>query len=606
MGTLAGSTARRSSALLEQSADASLRRGDSTTAIQDYLHALETEPANVELKLGLARALSLSGHSQDAKGLYQEILTKAPDDADALEGLGYALFRADHPLEAREVFERLRARHPAVPEYQVDVARAEVRLGHYRRALQILSAVLTLHPRHREARLQLAYVKLYQRRYVGALADFTRMLKTNPTDFDALLGNARVFYFRGNIAYSYQLTSKLVKEHPNDFDALFLLANLERARHHRKEALEILARADQLSPGNSETPELEKSLTREERTTFHASASFAREISTGNSSPDYVGFGGQDLRRFGYESSVDFSALPGTRSSVAFDAMPTTSPGPTGGAVAPSEFTYRQTTPLLPNLVLRGGAGLIRFGPGGVENVPNQSQLVSTATTRPLAFLGASVTVNPNLNVDLTAAHDAVLYTPVSVRMGVMENRLEGDLRFSGLAGTALDLSLYLAHYSSMRFQELEVFGSTPTMVEGNQIHQPAQGASVSLVHNVLRSEHGSLQLGYRGRAFSFSGSQQQLYMGFFNPNFYQVHQATGRLYGIIRGPLGYDFAGGLGVQQVESRQPFTQALDLSPAFFLKLNPRLTVKLGYTHYNYAQSLGVIRGNGLTLSTDSKF
>jgi hypothetical protein len=36
------------------------------------------------------------------------------------------------------------------------------------------------------------------------------------------------------------------------------------------------------------------------------------------------------------------------------------------------------------------------------------------------------------------------------------------------------------------------------------------------------------------------------------------------------------------------------------------MNNRLSFKLGYMHYNYAQGLGVIRGNAVTLSTDSKF
>jgi cytochrome c-type biogenesis protein CcmH/NrfG len=601
-----GAPERAISANLKESADGNLRQGNFTTAIQDYLHALQADPGNLELKLGLARALSLSGHNQDAKGLYQGVLTKAPNDTDAMEGLGYALYRADHPFEAREVFAWLVARHPGVPDYQVDLARVEARLGHYSRARQILSAVLTHHPRNHEARLQLGYVKLYQGRYAGALADFSQVLKDDPTDFQALLGNARLFYFRGNVSYSYQLTSKLVQEHPNDFDALFLLASLERARHHRRQALELLARADQLSPGNPETLRLEKELYRADGMTFHASASYAREISSGNGSPDYLGFAGQDLRRFAYQSSVDFSALPRTRSSVSFDALPTSSAGATGGAVLPSQFLYRQTTPLFSGLVLRGGVGLIRFGPGGLQNIPNQSQPVSTATTSPLGFVGASYALNSKLNLDLTAAHDAVAVTPLSVRMGVMESRLDLGVRSSFAPHTELRVDLCVSHYSSMRFQQQELLGGTPTMVEGTEIRQPAHGASVTLVRNVLRSEHTSLDLGYQGRAFAFSGSPQQLYMGFFNPNFYQVHQATARLYGQLRGPLGYDFSGGWGVQQVESGQPFTQAVNLTPAFSLKVNPHLSLKLGYTYYNYSQSLGVIRGNGVTFSTDSNF
>jgi Flp pilus assembly protein TadD len=591
---------------LSQSAADSMRRGDFTAAIQAYKQAQKLDPNDSDLKLGLARALSLSGHSEESKGIYQQVLSKTPDNADALEGLGSAFLRSDQPFEARAVFERLAAKHSANPEFKLDLARVEARLGNYRHARELLTAVLAFHPHEHEARLQLAYVKLYQGRYAAALADFAQLLKADPTDFDALLGNARVHYFRGNIAYSYALVSKLLEDRPNDYDAVFLMANLERARQHPQTALELLARADQLSPGNPETLQLEKTLRQEKAVALHTAASYAREISSGNGSPDLIGFAGQDLRRFVYETAVDFSALPRTRSTVTLDAMPATSAGSFGGAVAPLQITYRQTTPIFSNLTLRAGAGVIRFGPGGLQNIPEQAAAVSAATYRPLAFVSATFAVKKNLNLDLTVARDPIPYTPLSVRMGVMENRVEGGLRYSFASHTDLFLSAYAAEYSSIQFQQLGVMSGNAALVKGGLGRQPARGGSATLVRNVLRLEHASLDLGYAGRAFAFSGSQQQEYMGFFNPSFYQVHQVTARLYGPLRGPLGYDFSGGLGVQQIASNQPFTQALNLTPTLSYKLNRRLSLRLGYTHYNYAQSLGVIRGNGVILSTDSRF
>jgi tetratricopeptide (TPR) repeat protein len=601
-----GSRLPANSLPLKQSAAACLKRGDFTAAIQAYKKALELDPNDREIKLGLARALSLNGRHEESEGVYQGLLTKVPNDADALEGLGYAFFRSDRPLEARSVFQHLLAMHPSNPEFQIDLARTETRLGHYKQARQILFAVLTFHPHHREARLQLAYVNLYQGRYAAALANFSQLLKANPTDFEALLGNARVFYFRGDIAYSYALASKLVEEHPNDFDALFLLANLEHARQHRRQSLELLARLNSLSPGNPESLQLEKTLRQEQEATVHTSASYARETSAGNGSPDLVGFSGQDLRRFGYETAVDFSALPRTRSSIAFDATPATSPGAMGGAVVPSQITYRQTTPIFPNLILREGVGLIRFGPGTLENIPGQSEPVTAATVRPLGFMGATYSLRPNLSLDLAVARDAVPYTPLSVRMGVMESRWEGGLRFSIAPHTDLQVDLFLARYSSIRFQQLDLVGGTPSMVERAAVREPAHGGSATLVRNILRRERTSLDMGYEGRIYGFTGSQQKDYMGFFNPTFYQVHQLTARLYGNLRGPLGYDFSGGLGVQQVERNEPLTRALNLSPGLTFRVRDRTALKLGYTHYNYAQSLGVIRGNGVTLSTDSRF
>jgi hypothetical protein len=303
----------------------------------------------------------------------------------------------------------------------------------------------------------------------------------------------------------------------------------------------------------------------------------------------------------------DFSVWPRTQSSISFDALPATSPGGAlGGAVVPSQFIYRQTTPIFSNLILRGGVGVMRFGPGGLQNIPGQTQPISVATYRPLGFVSASYAVKTNLNLDLTVARDAVPYTPFSVRMGVMESRLEGGLKFSFAHHTELRVDLFLARYSSAPFQQLELLNGTPSLVGRAPFRQPAHGGSVTLLRNILRFEHSSLDLGYEGRMYGFRGSPQELYMGFFNPRFYQVHQLTAHLYGTVRGPLGYDFSGGLGVQQVDTHQPLTRALNLSPALSYRINRRLSFKLGYLHYNYAQSLGVIRGNGVTFSIDSRF
>jgi len=583
-----------------------MRLGDFNAAVQAYRQALELEPNNIELKLGLARALSLSGRHEESKRLYQQVLSKNPADADALEGLGNALLRSDHPSEAHAIFERLVAKQPLNLEFQVDLARAEARLGHYKQAREILSSVLTPHPHEREARLQLADIKLYEGKYTAALADFSQLLKADPTDFDALLGNARAHYFRGDIAYSYKLVSKLVQDHPNNYDAVFLLANLERARHHPRQARELLARADQLSTSNAECHLLEETLHQEQAVTFHAAASYARETSAGNDSPDLIGFAGQDLRRFGYESGFDFSSLPGTRSSVIFDSTLISSSGSLGGAVAPSQVSYRQTTPIFSSLILRAGVGLIRFGPGGLQEIPGQSEPVSVATYRPLGYASVSYAPKKKIEIDLTAAREPIPYTPLSVRMGVMESRLEGGLKYSPDSHTNLLVDLYYGNYFSTHFKQLGLLQGNPSLLEGGTRRQPGRGASLGLVRNILRFERASLDLGYQGRTFAFSGSQQQDFMGFFNPSFYQVHQLTARVYGVLRGPLGYDFSGGMGVQQVDSHQPFTQALNLTPGMSFKISRHFALKLGYTYYNYAQSLGVIRGNGVILSTDTRF
>ena len=133
-----------------------------------------------------------------------------------------------------------------------------------------------------------------------------------------------------------------------------------------------------------------------------------------------------------------------------------------------------------------------------------------------------------------------------------------------------------------------------------------ASGGSVIFNRNLVRSERVSFDAGYSGLAYGYQGYSRRVYMGFFNPSFYQRHLATTRLYGRLWGPAGYDFSGGAGLQQVRQRQALTRGLILNPALTFKASRRLSLRLGYVHYNFAQALGPISGNAVELSSDFKF
>ena len=91
--------------------------------------------------------------------------------------------------------------------------------------------------------------------------------------------------------------------------------------------------------------------------------------------------------------------------------------------------------------------------------------------------------------------------------------------------------------------------------------------------------------------------------MGFFNPGFYQSQMLTTHFQGNLRGPLSFDFAGGVGIQQVEHGGALTRALNLSPGITIRMNRKFSLSIAYTHYNTAQSLGYLTGNAVRLSTE---
>jgi len=576
-------------------------------ASQAYKRVLEIAPGDREAQLGLAQVLGFSGHYAESISAYRGILEKRPDDAEALEGLGRVYLWSGRLSDSLSIFQRLAARYPSNSGYRLELARIAARQKDYWTARQILTSMLSTDSENHDARVELAYVDLYQGHYRNALQQFNQLLKADPTDFEALLGNARAAYYQGDVTYAHKLVTKLVEERPNEFDALILLVNLERARHNRRRARELLAQADRLIPNNPDVRALEKSIRDESRVALHVSASYAREIGSANVFGERTGLGNEDLRTFGYETTLGFSALPRTDSYISLYYLPSNSPsGGIRGAVGPSQFLYRQTTWLSPRLTFRGGAGLVRFGPGNLANIPSQAQPIPTAEFSPVGFANLSYALRKKVSIDLTAARSAITYTPTSVRLGIMENRLSSGLNFLLNRRTDLRLDYFFARYSSQPYEHVSIVHGTTQVVENKADHAQAHGGSATFNRNLFQSDCCSFDLGYSGLAYGYSGQQGNIFLGFFTPAFYQRHHLTTRLYGRLGGPVGYDFSGGIGVQQVEQGQALTRALLLNPALNLKVNSRLSLTLGYIHYNSAQSLGTLRGNAVRLSTDWKF
>jgi len=575
-----------------------VRRGDYADAIASYRRVLELTPDDRDAKVGLGRALAFDGQYDAALRNFQGLLQERPGDTDALEGLARVQAWAGHPAAALPIFQNLAAHYPANLEYAVGLARVEMNLHHYSEARKTLTTLLATHPGNRDAQLQLAYLDLFEGHQAEALRRFNRLISENPTDAEALKGNVRVAYYRGDLAYANDLAAKIVEEDPRDAAALLLLANLERALHNTRRARALLYRAETLDPRNAEARELENSLHLESQPTLHTSASFAREIGSGGSSST------EDLSAFGYETTWGFFALPRSESYLSLAYLPSQSPsGGIQGAVGPSQFLYHQTTYLTPQLTVRGGVGLARFGPGALIGIPTQEEPITPAGTRPLGFINFSYAMKRKLTVDLTAARAAITYTPAAVRLGVMEDRLSAGLGYRFNSNTDLRLEPFVNDDFTIPYGHVIGFvGFTPGQVD----HSRGGGASLTFNRKLFHKSSAAVDLGYAGLAYGFAGGMQKPYMGFFNPGFYQRHYLTTHVVGKIRGPLGYDFSAGAGVQQVEHGTPIKPALLLSPAFTLKASPRLSLTLGYTHYNSSQSLGPLRGNAVRLSTDWRF
>ena len=577
------------------------RRGDYPDAIASYRCVLKLAPNDRDAKVGLGRALAFNGQYDEALRNFQGLLRDHPGDTDALEGMARVQMWAGHPSSALPILLDLAAHHPANPDYAVALARLEMNLNHYSEARMTLATLLAAHPGNRDAQLQLANLDLREGHLGAALRQFNHLISENPSDAEALEGNARVAYYRGDLMYAQNLAAKIVDDDPRDVSALLLLANLERALHHPRQARALVDRAEAINPHNADARELAEALQLDSQPTFHTSASFARETSSGGPS-NY-----EDLNAFGYDSTWGFFVLPRSDSYLSLDYLPSQSPsGGIQGAVGPAQVSYRQTTYVTSHITVRGELGLARFGPGELTGVPTQELPITSAGTRPMGFVGLSYALGEKLTVNFTGARVAVTYTPTAVRLGVMEDRISAGLDYHFDSKTELRLEPFVADDATISYAHTTgLVGSNLAQVNEAD-HNRGGGVSLTFNRKLIHQPGVTVDVGYDGLAYGITGGMQKPYLGIFNPGFYQRHYLTTHVAGKIHGPLGYDLSTGAGVQQVEHSAPFQPALLLSPALTLKARSRLSLTLGYTHYDSSQSLGTLRGNAVRLSTDWRY
>jgi tetratricopeptide (TPR) repeat protein len=594
-----------------ESARALADKGCYAAALQVYRELLRNNPSSRsyrDIETELAAVLSWEHQYSAAILLYQKLLREKPDDRPVLESLGRVYIWSDKLNDAVGVDRKLLADDPSNPQYQLQFARLEIRLHHQAGARKALVALLKSDPVNRDALIDLAQLDLKSGRLEEASREFHALLGQNFQDPEALYGAATIDYYEGDLHRALPLAANLVNERPKDFDALLLLARIERALQDRKAARVLVDRASELSPHNQEADDLRETIGDESSITVHTSAYYAREIAVASPLPESGGVPLpastlEDLDTFGAATRVDFAVLPQSSSYFVTAIMPSTSPfGGIQGAVAPSEFMYGQSTRVLSDLTIRGGIGLIRMGPG--EFLNGDASVPSIALS-PVGYAGATLILNPKLKVHFTASQNAITYTPTSTRFGARQRRIEAALEYQLDPHTQAQLSVF--HDQDFSSVYLQTWPDRIGQVALDRNGRDAgAGGQLRASRKLICREWLNFEAGYAGTALSYTGQRRGVSMGFFNPAFYQQHLITTDFQGQFWGPIRYSFTADAGVQQVDENGPFTMAEKIGPGLTLRMSRQTSLTLGYIHYNFAQSLGSVRGNAVQFSTDYRF
>ena len=579
-------------------------------AISAYRRVLADHPRDRSAQIQLARLLGWNQQYDDSIRAFRAVLDEAPDDREALEGLANVQMWSKRLEDAAVTFGHLASRYPDDPRYLFKAASLEADTHQYAAARERLTNLLAVQPGNLDALLMLGQLELKQGQYTSALGQFQRVLAERPADIEALMGAARAHYYAGNFEQSYLEANQVVEKQPENFDALFLLATIERARGHRHQARQVLNRAERVAPHTADVKDLREKLWNESSTVLHLSTGYAREIG----SPANPGVPAEaiteDLRSFSFGSRLDFTALPHSTSSFSFYSLPVQMPsGFFGGAAAPLQFLYQQTTRVSSKLILRGGAGLEHFGPGEPVNLPNGAGPQPSATTTPIGFGGGTFVLNPRFSFDLIWNRSGITYTPLCTRLGVVSNRIEGGAAVTFDPRTNLQLTYWREHLATQPYGHLVTVvgpsGSQETTVESSE-HENGSGGTLTFNHRFLERDGLAVEAGASALLLGYDGPRRGVFLGFFTPSFYQRELATGRLSGQFTKRLGYDISAGFGLQQIDQGTPIKHALNASPALTFKLTPYLSGSIGYVYYDSAQSLGLVQGNGVHLGLDWRF
>jgi tetratricopeptide (TPR) repeat protein len=458
-------------------------------AIEGYEKVLDKNPEDVDAQRELARLFAQNGQYDKAIPLYQAVVKNHPDDTTSVESLGRVYVWASRPADALPIYRQLLDKEPTNTGYKMQVARLELQLKNYPAAHEALASLVSADPTNREARLALAQLDFQQGRKDESLKNFNGILKQNPKDPDALLGKAQVSYYQGDIPGAQVAATEAVNQRPESFDAVFLLANIEHARGHRRQTKELLNRAAQINPGDSDVEAMKERLREESAITIHTSATYAREIGPANTEtlagvgflPQTlaVGLPNEDIRFETYSTTIGVPIFPRIDSYFSFTSLPTQSPTPSiQGAVAPWSFISRHVWHASKYLTLRGGAGLSRFGPPNVVRSPRfvgdlsnladrygssvldplgiTAQQVQVSEFRPVGLAGGTIAPSKKFSIDLDWTHGPALSypTPYAMKNRLSQMRFDGGLNFFFTPRTQLHLDLFYMRLSSDNQEE--------------------------------------------------------------------------------------------------------------------------------------------------------
>jgi tetratricopeptide (TPR) repeat protein len=149
-------------------------------SIQTYLKAIETQPGDADLLLGLAQAYAWNGQKRQALLEYDNILKNHPQNIPAMNGKAEVLSWMDRLETACRLYGKVLSLAPGNMLALNGQARIMVWKGFHRRGIRRYQDILSLDPRNEEALEGLAFAQHWDGQDAAAAKTIQGLLKINP------------------------------------------------------------------------------------------------------------------------------------------------------------------------------------------------------------------------------------------------------------------------------------------------------------------------------------------------------------------------------------------------------------------------------------------
>ena len=236
---------------------------DFAKAAQWLFNASRLRPADQEVTLALAQALSWSGNSTAAIEPWKALCTSNPQNTDYAIGLANAFWASGKRSECFEHLQHMVEASPSNITLRLEYARFLGYAGDFQAASVQYESVLQIDPANLDAQVGSAKLLSWQQSYAASIERYDQVLKVSPRFYPALVGKAYSLLWMGKDEEARKYFQLAANQNPRDAEVTMPLKKLNAAAEKLAKAKEPAKTVAPANPQGETTPATTESTAKE-------------------------------------------------------------------------------------------------------------------------------------------------------------------------------------------------------------------------------------------------------------------------------------------------------------------------------------------------------